>query len=322
MKRRCLLRSAALALGAGIGAKTMAQDFPWRPITLVVPYAVGGNADLTARLLAPALSRAVGQTVVVDNKAGAGGSIGALHVIHSRPDGHTLLLSATGVFSITPQLLKVGYTAASVRPVCLLTKTALVLVAKKGSRYQSLTDIVQAARARPGAVSIGHSGLGTPNHLAQLNLEIAANVRFNVVPYKGSGPMLQDMLAGQIDVAADQISTSKPYIDSGDLLALAVFGPPLPALSGVPQLSSLGPEPFDTTTRLGLAAPPGTPDQVLAILRKALAAALADSGFAAAIAKTGAQIAWGDERDYARLVRDESAFVQQMIAAGRIAANP
>jgi len=318
MHRRTLLRAAGAGLAACASGVTFAQTYPTRPITLLVPYAAGGNADLTARLFADALSKTIGQSVVVDNRAGGGGAIGANHVIGSRPDGYTLLFSAPSVFSVTPHLVKVNYGTNSIRPVALVSKTPLVLVVKKSSKYKSLADLVQAAKASPGAVAMGYSGLGTPNHLAMLNLESVAQVRFNGIAYKGSGPMLQDMLAGQIEVAADQISTSKPYIESGDLIPIAVFGSRLPSLPEVPSVSTLGQEPFDVTTYLGMAAPSATPDAIVADLQKATAKALDDERFKSGMAKLGVFVQNGTGQDYDRLMRNENDFMAKMVASGRV----
>lgn len=318
MDRRTLLQMAGLALTAPVSALGFAQAFPSHPLTLVVPYAAGGNADLTARLFADALSKTVGQSVIVENRAGGGGAIGAMHLVGARPDGHTLLFSAPSVFSVTPHLVKVNYTLAQIRPVCLVSKTPLVLVVKKGGRFKSLADVVQAAKAGASAVAMGYSGLGTPNHLAMLDLEMVAGVSFNGIAYKGSGPMLQDMLAGQIELAADQISTSRPYIDSGDLIPLAVFGAPLEQLAGVPSISTLGKEPFDVTTYLGIAAPSGTSDAVVATLQGAAAAAVKDERFQAGMLKMGSSVFWGVGQVYERTMRAENDFMQQMVASGRV----
>lgn len=316
MKRRAFI--SAVGAGSLIPWASYAQSFPTKPVTLLVPYAAGGNADLTARLFADALGKAMGQPAIVDNRAGGGGAIGVNHVINSRPDGYTVLFSAPGVLSITPHLVKVNYTIADMKPVCLVTKTPLVLVVKKGSKFKSLAELVQAASAAPSSIAMGYSGLGTPNHLALLNLEAVGNVRFNPVAYKGSGPMLQDMLAGQIEIGADQLSTSKPYIDSGDLIPLAVFGPQLAALPGVPSVSTLGKEPFDVTTYLGIAAPKETPAPVIAALQKAAQAALADERFVAGINKLNSTVQWGSGADYERIMRGENEFVRQMVEAGRM----
>jgi tripartite-type tricarboxylate transporter receptor subunit TctC len=321
MHRRTLLRTAAAAAAATAAGVSFSQSTSGRPVTLLVPYAAGGNADLTARLFADALGKQLGQPVVVDNNGGGGGSIGAMHVIGSRPDGHTLLFSAPSVFSVTPHLVKVGYDVGSIRPVCLVSKTPLVLVVRKGSKHKTLAELAQAAKANSGAIAMGYSGLGTPNHLAMLNLETVLQTRFNSIAYKGSGPMLQDMLAGQIEVAADQISTSRPYIETGDLVPLAVFGPRLEALPNLPSVSSLGKEPFDVTTYLGIAAPAATPNELVTKLQNAAAEACKDARFVAGMAKLGSSVFPGSAEDYARTMRSENDFMKQMVAAGRLKAE-
>ncbi|MBO9353245.1 tripartite tricarboxylate transporter substrate binding protein [Bordetella petrii] len=318
MLRRTFLRASAAALAAGAARPSYAQTYPARAITLWVPYAVGGNGDLTARLFADALGKALGQSVIVGNKPGGGGAIGAMHVVGSAPDGYTLLFSAPSVFSVTPHLVKVSYGTGSIQPVCLVSKTPLVLVVRKGSRYKSLGDVVQAARKQPEAVPMGYSGLGTPNHLAMLDLEAVGNVRFNGIAYKGSNPMLQDLLAGQIELAADQVSTSKPYIESGDFIPLAVFGPLQEALPGVPSVSSLGPEPFDVTTYLGVSGPDKLPDPVMQTLQRAASAAIKDSRFVDGMKNMGSFVQWGTAQDYAGIMRKEDDFMRAMVAAGRI----
>jgi len=318
MFRRQFLRASAATLAAVAARPSFAQTYPARPVTLWVPYAVGGNGDLTARLFADALSRSLGQSVIVGNKPGGGGAIGALHVIGSAPDGYNLLFSAPSVFSVTPHLVKVGYGTGSVQPVCLVSKTPLVLVVKQGSRFKSLADVIQTAKAKPETIAMGYSGLGTPNHLAMLDLEAVGQVRFNGIAYKGSNPMLQDLLAGQIEIAADQVSTSKPYIEAGTLIPLAVFGTAQEALPGIPSVSTLGPEPFDVTTYLGVASPDKTPGAVLQTLQRAAEAAVKDSRFVEGITKMGSFVQWGAAQDYSNIMRKEDDFMRAMVAAGRI----
>ena len=321
MQRRTFLQAAGLTALATVTGSSLASSYSSRSVTIWVPYAVGGNADLTARLFADALSKQMGQTVIVGNKPGGGGAIGATHIIESRPDGYNLILSAPSVFSVTPHLTKVNYGPSSIRPVCLVSKTPLVLVVRKGSKFKSLQELIETARKSPESIPMGYGGLGTPNHLAMLNLESIGDVRFNGISYKGSGPMLQDMLAGHIELAADQISTSRPYIESGDLIPLAVFGTPLDALPNVAPVSTLGPEPFDVTTYLGIAASKDTPDAIVQAFQKATQAALADPGFVAGMQNMGTHVHWGTADEYQRLMNNEDEFMRKMVASGRITAS-
>lgn len=317
MHRRQLLKAAGAAVAfSALPSLGRTKALP-HPISLIVPYAVGGNGDVTARLFADALTRVLDQSVIVENKAGGGGAIGANYVIGSKPDGTTLIFSAPGVFSVTPHLVKVDYTIASIQPVCLVSKVPLVLVARKG-KYKNLEDLIRAAGARSQEVSLGYGGLGTPNHLAMLDLEQVAGVKFNGVPYRGSAPMLQDLLAGQIDVGTDQITTSQPLIESGALAPIAVFGAPLEAFPDVPSISTLGKEPFDVTTYLGVAAPVGAPRAIMAELQKACRMATEDAKFISGMGKIGSTVYWGSGQDYERSMQAENDFVKKMTAAGRI----
>ncbi|NYT26035.1 tripartite tricarboxylate transporter substrate binding protein [Alcaligenaceae bacterium] len=321
MQRRTFLQAAGLAALATAAGASRAASYPSRPVTIWVPYAVGGNADLTARLFGDALSKQLGQTVVVGNKPGGGGAIGATHIIESRPDGYNVLLSAPSVFSVTPHLVKVSYGPSNIRPLCLVSKTPLVLVVRKGSKFKSLQEVVETARNSPSSIPMGYGGLGTPNHLAMLNLEAVGGILLNGIAYKGSGPMLQDMLAGHIELAADQISTSRPYIESGELIPIAVFGSPLDILPNVPSVSTLGAEPFDVTTYLGIAAAKDTPDTIVQAFQKAAREALADPRFISGMENMNTQVHWGTADEYQQLMSNEDEFMRKMVAAGRIQAS-
>jgi tripartite-type tricarboxylate transporter receptor subunit TctC len=317
IKRRTVISGAVAAGVSSPWVRAFAQAFPTHPVTMVVPYAAGGNADFTARLLAEAMAKALGQPVIVENKAGGGGAIGATYVIKAKPDGYTIIFCGTGVFSITPQLVDAKYGIADIRPIGFASKTPMVLVAPKSGKYKTLDDLLKGVRS--GAkVEIGYGGIGTPNHLALLNFEAIAKSPVVGVPYKGSAPMLQDLLGGQISVGTDQLTTSKPYLEGGQLVALAVFGPPLESMPQIPSLSSIGTEAFDVTTYLGLSAPAGTPDVAMGVLREALKRALDDPRLNAAMAQNGSAVYKADGREFEAFTRREGQFVATMIAQGKI----
>jgi tripartite-type tricarboxylate transporter receptor subunit TctC len=318
IQRRTFLQAAAAAGVSSAVASAWADTFPSHSLAMTVPYAPGGNGDFTARIVAEGMSRVLGQTVVVENRAGGGGALGANYVIKARPDGYTLLFTGTGVFSVTPQLVDAKYGIGDIKGVGFASKTPMVLVAPKNSKYKTLDDLMQGVRS--GAkLEVGYGGVGTPNHLAVLNLETLAKAPIVGVPYKGSAPMLQDLLGGQIAAGTDQMTTSKSYIESGALVALGVFGAPLESLPKVPSVSTLGPELFDVNTYLGLAAPLGTPDAVVATLRGALKQALDDPKLKQALAQVGSATYAGDGKDFENFMRRENDLVAQMIAQGKIA---
>ncbi|RZL93408.1 MAG: tripartite tricarboxylate transporter substrate binding protein [Variovorax sp.] len=319
MQRRTFAAAMAAAGLQGLAGLAHAQAFPARPVTLVVPYAAGGNGDLTARLFAESFSKVLAQSVVVENRAGGGGAIGATYVAGSRPDGYTLFVAAKGVFAITPNLVKVSYSMDNFKPVGFISRTPMVLVVKKGSKFKSLENVIEAARKEPGRLAVGMGAMGSDNHVALMQLELAAKCSFNSVAYKGAAPMLQDILASQLDVGVDQLTTSKPFLESGDLIALAVLGTSQePSLPSVPTIARIGAEPFDSTTYIGLLAPRATPEATVAILGSGLRKALEDPRLNAGFSKSGGSIYAGEPGEFESRVQRESDFIRKMIQDGKI----
>jgi tripartite-type tricarboxylate transporter receptor subunit TctC len=319
IQRRTFIASAA-ALGLpGLATGARAGGFPDHRITFVVPYAAGGNGDLTARSFAESFSKVLGQPVVVENRAGGGGAIGANYVAGTKPDGYTLIVAAKGVFSITPNIVKVPYTMANFKPVGFISETPMVLVVRKDSKLKTLEQLLQRAKSEPGRVTAGIGAMGSDNHVALLQLELAVDRSFNPVAYKGAAPMLQDLLAGQIDIGVDQLTTSKPFLQSGDTRALAVLGTTTePSLPSVPTIAAVGAKPFDSTTYIGLLAPRGTPDATVAILESALKKALEDPHLRAGFQKLGGDVYSAKDGEFESRVRLESDFIQKMIREGKV----
>ncbi|GAA4322512.1 tripartite tricarboxylate transporter substrate binding protein [Pigmentiphaga soli] len=319
MKRRTFMTAMA-AMGAQAAAfESRAAGFPERPITLIVPYAAGGNGDYTARAFGESLARVLKQPIVVENRAGGGGAIGASYVANAKADGYTLIVAAKGVFSITPNIVKVNYTIDDFMPVSFVSETPMVLEVRKNSPIKSLADLVAKAKEKPGALSAGIGAIGSDNHVAQLQFELATGTSFNSVAYKGAAPMLLDLLGGQIDVGVDQLTTSKSHIEAGELRPLAVLGlHPEPSLPSVPTIASIGAQPFDATTYIGVLAPRGTPGPAVAVLKKAMRQALQDPGLNERFAKSGGAVYVGEDGQFEKLVQAESDFIQRMIAQGKV----
>ena len=319
MKRRTFVTAMAATGLHGLSTQARADGLPDRPITLVVPYAAGGNGDYTARAFGESFSRVIGRTVIVDNRAGGGGAIGAMYVAGAKPDGCTLIAAAKGVFSITPNLVKVSYAMDSFKPVGFISQTPMVMVVKKNSALKSLEDVLEAAKQRPGKVTAGIGAIGSDNHVALLQLELATQRSFNAVAYRGSGPMLQDLLGGQIEVGIDQLTTSRPFFESGDLVPLAVLGETAErSMPDVPTIARVGAKPFDSTTYIGVLAPRGTPDATVALLRGGLKKALQDPQLNERFAKAGGGVYAGEEGEFESRVRRESDFIRKMIDEGKV----
>lgn len=288
-------RRAALALcvvlpmlGAGLPFSAHAQDYPNRPIRLVVPFAPGGNVDITARAIAPALGEALGQQIIVDNRAGGGGFIGAAFAAKSAADGYTLLLGSSGTISVAPAVAK-NPPYDPIRDLVNLGPihaVPIVLTVGSKSSIMNYRDFVAQAQAKPGQLSMASAGTGTSNHLAIELLAREAKLKMIHVPYKGAGPAITDVLGGQVEAMMDQLTASIGHIKEGRLRALAVTTKKRSVLlPDVPTLAELGLANYDVITFTGLFAPAGTPravaDKVSAALKRALANAQVKERFAA-----------------------------------------
>jgi tripartite-type tricarboxylate transporter receptor subunit TctC len=309
--------TAAAALGFAMAIS--AQTFPDRPITLVVPFPPGGNNDVVARTISEPMSKILGQPVVVENRAGGGGAIGTTYVATAKPDGLTLLIAPPGQIATLPQMLNVGYTIKSFKPVGFANKTSMVLVSRKDDkRFKNLAEFIAYARANPGKLNVAHGGPGTPNHLAALQLEQVAGVQFNIIPYKGSAPMIQDLLGAQIDAIMDQVTSSRPHFETA-LQPIAVIGTrPDAGLPGVPTIGSLGLKEFDSTTYVGMLAPAGTPDATVAILAAALKKALEAPNVVSTFTKVGSAPYPGDAKEFAENMQRENDLAIAMVKAGKL----
>lgn len=281
MKLSKLLPSFALsicALGIALSAPAQAQDFPKQPIKLVVPWAPGGNVDITARGVAPTMSELLGQQVIVENKPGAGGFIGSTGVVKSNPDGYTLLLGSSGSISIAPALNP----NSPYNPVTDLVAIGpihavpIVLSASAKGPMKSFADFSARAKTDKNPISVGSAGNGSTQHLALELLALKMNVKLNHIPYKGSGPALIDVIGGQVDTMMDQLTASLQHIKSGALIPLAQTGKTRsPMLPNVPTFEELGVKDFDMMTYTGIFGPKGMPQPVVDKLTKALKDTLA-----------------------------------------------
>ncbi|MBV8031436.1 MAG: tripartite tricarboxylate transporter substrate binding protein [Betaproteobacteria bacterium] len=255
----------ALALSL-LSLNARGEDYPAKPVRLIVPYATGGNADLWARILAQKLSENVGSAFVVENKPGANGSIGTDYVAKSAPDGYTVLAVATGPMSVNPVLYpRVAYDPLKdFAPVAQCTVYQYVLVVLATSPYRTLDELIAAARARPGELAYGSTGVGGGNHLATELLGLATGTRFTHVPYKGSGPALADVFGGQLAFMFDTVFTSVPHLRSGKLRAFAVSSAKrASSLPEVPTMQELGLRDFDISQWQGIFVPAGTPRPIV-----------------------------------------------------------
>jgi tripartite-type tricarboxylate transporter receptor subunit TctC len=275
------------------------------------------------RIVAVALSKRLGQSVVVDNRSGAGGAVGAGQVVRSAPDGHTLLLAGGGVIVTVPEMTSTPYTRTDLAPLSLVNRSSMVLLARSNDgRFRSFAELAAYARSGEGKLNAAHSGPGTPNHLALLQLENLLGVKFTVVSYRGSGPALSDLLGGQIDVHFDQVTSSLQHIRSGALQALAVLGPANdPALPDVKTVSQLGFGEIDGTTYIGLFVPARTPQELRDHLAKAIQEAVADPQMVKSARDLGSQAYASTPEEFARILEAEYAIASRAAREGRLKAD-
>jgi tripartite-type tricarboxylate transporter receptor subunit TctC len=271
-----------LAAGLALAPPAAAQDFPARPIKIVVPYAAGGGADIMARIVAQKLQDKWGQAVVVENRAGAGGNLGAEAVYAAEPDGHTLLFTAQGPLVVNQSLYgKLAYDPDAFAPVSLVVVAYSVLLAHPKVPASSAQELIAFAKANPDRLNYASQGIGTAAHLTAELFKSMAGVKIVHVPYKGSGPALNDLVAGHVNIMFGELAAAHPYIGSGMLRPLAVSSEKRnPSMPDVPTVSEVLPG-FVVTSWWAVVAPPRTPPAIANKLSAAIAETLKQPDVAA-----------------------------------------
>lgn len=299
-----------LVFAAIVAPAGAAESFPTRPIRLVVPYAPGGNVDISARIVAPPLGDVLGQPVVVDNRPGAGGNLGASLVAKSTPDGYTLLVGSSGPLSVNPVIFKnLPYDSLKdFAPLSTVQSVPLIVLASPKSGFNSIADVITAAKSRPGKVTMASAGAGTTNHFAIELFAQMANVKVLHVPYKGSGPALSELLGGQVETMVDQLAASIGYIKDGRLKVLAITTPRRSAvLPNVPTLDELGYKGYQATTLLGLLAPTGTPPAVIDKLNASIRKVMDSPAVSERFRGLGTEPGASSPEEFSKRIRDELA---------------
>ena len=269
---------AALAVALSPAGPAAAQDFPTRPVTLVIPFAAGGSTDLVGRLIAERMSAELGQPVVVENKGGAGGNLGAAQVAKASPDGYTILMGTVATHALNPALYKkMPYDpVTSFAPVSLLVVVPNVLVVNPDFPAKTTEELIALLKKEPGKYSYASSGNGTPLHLSGELFKSMADVDMQHIPYQGAGPALIDVLSGQVPIMFDNLPSSTSHIKSGKLRALGVTtAKRAPSFPDLPAIAEAVPG-YETYTWNAVFAPAGTPPEVVAKLNAAANKALAD----------------------------------------------
>lgn len=302
------------ALAIALATSSLAaMAFPSKPVTIVVPYAAGGSTDVLARILSEAMTRDLGQQVIVENAGGAGGTIGTSRVTRAANDGYTLLLHNMGIATAPALYSKLSFDVSKdLEPVVLAGDVPMILVANTKFAPANLADFIKQVKAEPGAVKFSHAGVGATSHLCAMLINQALGTTVTMVPYRGTGPALQDLIAGNVDVICDQPVATGPHIQAGMLKAYAMATKErLATMPTVPTFSEAGMPGFELAVWHGLYAPKGTPTAVIERLNKAARVAFSEPGLIKRFQDMGVMIPQGDRLKPESLSQHTAAEIQR-----------
>lgn len=315
--RRSILRAMALAgavtftgLSALAPATAAAQNFPTKPVTIIVPFSAGGTTDILARIVGQYLGTKFGESVVIENRDGAGGNIGTQTAARAKADGYTLLMGTVGTHAINPALYsKLNFD--HIKDFQPLTRVAMVpnlLVVNPERPYRSVQELIEYAKANPGEIAFASSGNGSSIHLSGELFKLMAEVDMLHVPYRGSAPAVTDLLGGQVDIMFDNMPSAIQHVRNGTLVPLAVTpAQRSPELPEIPTIAEAGVPGYEATSWFGLFAPAGTPDDVVKVLHEAIAEALKDPEVIEKFSAQGAQVHSETPEEFAEFIAAETA---------------
>jgi tripartite-type tricarboxylate transporter receptor subunit TctC len=308
---------------AAVSLTATAQEYPSKTVRMIVPYPPGGATDVIGRVMAQKLTLALGQQVVVDNRAGAAGSIGAAVLAKSAPDGYTIMTGALTSHAISEVLYgaqQVGFDVdKSFAPVSILGTVPLVFVVNPSVKANTLAEFIALAKANPGQITIGSAGNGSPQHLAAELFMRVANVKMLHVPYKGSGPAMTDLVGGQVQSMIETAPSCQAFIKAGKLRPLATTTrEPVGALPGVPTASQAGLKDFEVSSMFALVTPAGTPAPVIARLSGALKGILSEAEVKQTLLQQGALATYTTPAEAAHVIHAEKEKWTKVVKEGNI----
>ncbi len=286
----------------------LAQDYPLRPVRIVVPFAPGGGTDIVARLVGQRLAEVLKQSVIIDNRAGGGGNIGAELVAHASPDGYTLLVGSATILAVNPLITRVAYDPRrDFAPITQLGSQPHLMVVHPSLPVSSVRDFVALAKEKSVRINFGSSGNGGPAHLGGELFKIVAGIDMLHIPYKGTGPAVIDLVGGQIQAGILSLASTMPHVKSGKLKALAVASPRRAVVAPeLPTIAESGYPAFEVRSWYGLLAPAGTPKPIIEKLSAQIAGVLRQSEVVARLASDGAEPGGDTPAEFAAYIRSES----------------
>jgi len=309
--------AALAALAVTLAAPGIAQNYPSKPIRLIVPFPPGGGTDSVSRLVAQELQKSTGWTIVVENKAGAGGMIGLQEAARARPDGYDIVMAQVDNMVIAPAVQRTGTMdpVKDLTPVIQVASSPFLFMSSVDSKYKTLNDWVSEAKAKPNTVTYGTAGYGTFTHLAVELLQKAGNFTAVQVPYKGAAPAITDLLGGHIPMAALSIASGMPHIQGGKVRGLAVTSPARsPALPYVPTVAESGFPGFEANGWLGILVPNGTPPDVIAKLNSEIAKVMQSAEMKKQLLAQGVEARTSTPEQFGTFIKSESAKWGKIIA--------
>jgi len=306
---------ALLAISSGALAQDAAASYPTKAITIIVPFAAGGNTDVKTRLVAKQLGDILKQPVIVDNRPGASGNIGIEVVSKATPDGYTLAMGSFGPLAVNPWIYpKINFDPKSLVPIILLEKSPLVLTTPADKPYRTVADVVAAAKAKPGALNIANAGPGGAHHLSAELFESAAGIDMVGVPFKGGGPAATALLAGQVDLMFEQTGAALPSIQAGKIRPIAVTSAKrLSSMPEVPTFAEAGYPQVTVSNWMGYVAPRGTPPAIVARLQAAFAQAMEHPEVKDRILSQSNEFGGGSSQDFGKFIDSESAKWSRLV---------
>jgi tripartite-type tricarboxylate transporter receptor subunit TctC len=318
-----LLKLPLLLAGLAVSAPLMAQTFPTKTITVVVPTAAGGGNDAMARTVAQKLGPLLGQTIIIENKAGANGAIASEFVARANPDGHTLMFGYIATHAMNPALQKLRYDPiADFAPIGLVGYSPTLMVANAGVPIKDVKDLVAQLKAKPDKFAYASAGNGTAPHYAAELFKLSAGVQMLGVPYKGSAPAISDTIGGQTQIMFPSFFTALPHVKGGKLKALALAGPKRsPLLPDVPTLKEAGVDGVDVQQWYGFFAPAKTPKSVIDQLNKALNQVLNDKDTIKRIEDHGADVETSTPEQFGELVKAELVKWKGVVQRAKLTAD-